>query len=75
MGTRTVQIVEMSVPAMCALDFLIFSFDCQEDFKSLISVCCQVRLELFVSAGHMFVLGISISHLLAESLEKAPKYR
>lgn len=67
-GTRIVQIMEMSVPAMCALDF--FFFYCQEDFKSLISVCCQVCLQLFVSAGRIFLLllGISISHLLAESL-------
>lgn len=72
-GTRTVQIMEMSVPAMCALDY--FFLDCQEDFKSLISVCCQVCLQLFVSAGRIFwlLLGISISHLLAESLGESTK--
>lgn len=72
--TRTVQIMEMSVPAMCALDFFFF-FDCQEDFKSLISVCCQVCLQLFVSSGCIFLLllGISISHLLAESLGESTK--
>lgn len=31
-----------------------FFFYCQEDFKSLISVCCQVCLQLFVSAGRIF---------------------
>lgn len=73
-GTRTVQIMEMSVPAMCALDYFFF-FDCQEDFKSLISVCCQVCLQLFVSSGCIFLLllGISISHLLAESLGESTK--
>lgn len=74
-GTRTVQIMEMSVPAMCALDYFFFFFDCQEDFKSLISVCCQVCLQLFVSSGCIFLLllGISISHLLAESLGESTK--
>lgn len=53
---------------------LFFFLDCQEDFKSLISVCCQVCLQLFVSAGRIFLLlGISISHLLAESLEESTK--
>lgn len=36
----------------------LFFFDCQEDFKSLISVCCQVCLQLFISAGRIFFVVV-----------------